>query len=311
MSANALVPRCGFAATSTGTGDFVVSAALTGFMTPTAAGAINGQPYPYFAQSTDLTQWEVGVSTGWVSSSTTLQRPSTVIANSAGNTSKLNFTVAPNVYIDALNTEFQGRLIASNVYASSQTLTIPNGCTGAFVRLWGGGGAAKGAAVSGCASSSLAAAPSGAYLEKLLTGLTPGLTLALTIGAGGTGSTPSAGGDSSLASGTQTISTLTAHGGGLANSSNSGSIVFGTIPSATGGDDNRPGSVGTASLAPYVMVSVMSSPSPGGGPSQGASGTSSATAAGVAPGGGGVCATGSPAVNANGAAGQCNIQWLS
>jgi len=118
-------------------------------------------------------------------------------------------------------------MVAYNVYTSTQTITIPKGATKAFVRMTGGGGASAG---NPCGSGA------GGCLETLLTGLKAGLTLSLTIGAAGSGvgGAPS----STLVSGSQTISTLTA-GGGFAVNSGPGSGG-----SASGGDLNVSGNYG-------------------------------------------------------------------
>lgn len=88
-----------------GTVDFVVNAAVQGFMTPALAGAPTGV-YKYRAESTDLSQWEIGEGT-YTSGTTTLTR-TTVLYNSAGTGTaagqsgagtKINFTVEPNVGI--------------------------------------------------------------------------------------------------------------------------------------------------------------------------------------------------------------------
>jgi hypothetical protein len=58
---------------------------------------------------------------------------------------------------------------------------------------------------------------SGSVAIKFLSGLTPANTIAVTVGAGGTGvsaGTGNPGGNSTIASGTQTITTVTANGGG-------------------------------------------------------------------------------------------------
>lgn len=86
---------CKFTAVSNGTGDFVVSAAITGYQTPAGAGAVTGTVYRYRAESSDLTQWEVGYG-AYTVSSVTLAR-TTVLFNSSGTTAKISFTVAPNV----------------------------------------------------------------------------------------------------------------------------------------------------------------------------------------------------------------------
>lgn len=128
-------------------------------------------------------------------------------------------------------------LVALNAYLSSQTVTIPAGATRAIVLMCGGtgGGAALGTAGAGA----------GAAL-KYLPSLTPGNTLAWTQGAAGA-TTPGAGGNSSLASGTQTISTITANGGGAGFADVSGiNQAVSAGGTATGGDVNITGQSGAA-----------------------------------------------------------------
>lgn len=130
---------------------------------------------------------------------------------------------------------------------STQTLTIPGGATKALVILCGGGGGS-----GGCSGGTLAccilqpssggAGGSAAVLLKYLSGLTPGNTLALTIGGAGAAGASGAnaggnGGDSTLASGSQSISTLTAGGGkGGGGGGNGSAGTPGASGSATGGD---------------------------------------------------------------------------
>ncbi len=267
MSATGYLDSCGFNPASSGTGDFVVSAAITGYQTPAGAGAVNGTVYSYRAQSSDLSQWEDGFG-AYTVSTTTLAR-TTVTASSTG--SKVSFTAPPNVYITALSADLQNAsLLASgtvptallgsgtansgsflrgdstwaavvattvSLYTSSQTITIPAGATKAYVILVGGGsgGSASGGPGGG-----------GGALYKLLTGLTPGNTLSLTVGAGGASSgSGQSGGASSLSSGSQTISTLTANGG-------LNGLNYGAGGSASGGDMNFPGEPGFSVTAPMT-----------------------------------------------------------
>lgn len=134
-----------------------------------------------------------------------------------------------------------GSLVSIVYYNSTQTITIPVGATKAFVKMIGGGGGAK----CDAAPAVIAGAGAGAYLEKYLTGLTPGNTLAFTLGAGGT-SAPGNGGNTTLASGSQTITTLTA-GGGLAVHATAGSPVNNSSGgTSTNGDLNSTGVGGNA-----------------------------------------------------------------
>jgi len=124
MSATAFLDACGFNPASGGTGDFVVSAAITGYQTPASAGAVNGTIYSYRAQSTDLSQWEVGFG-AYTSGTTTLAR-TTVVASSTG--SKVNFTAPPSVYVTALSAD----LLNASLFTSGTmpTARLPLG-TGA------------------------------------------------------------------------------------------------------------------------------------------------------------------------------------
>jgi hypothetical protein len=158
----------------------------------------------------------------------------------------------------------------------------------------------------------VAAAGDAGYLEKYLHGLTPGNTLALTIGAAGA-ATPTSGGASSLASGTQTITTLTANGGTDA-SSGSNSVVSGAGGTATNGDLNVTGGSGIAYTpsitAPCIAVTD----------TFGASGSNPLHAAGIVlvintatagtGYGGGAVANGFSALHsAAGSIGICFIDW--
>jgi len=110
MSATGFLDACGFFPAAGGTADFVVSAAITGYQTPASAGAANGAVYSYRAQSTDLSQWEVGFG-AYTSGTTTLAR-TTVVASSTG--SKVNFSSPPAVYITALSADLQNAALLTN-----------------------------------------------------------------------------------------------------------------------------------------------------------------------------------------------------
>jgi hypothetical protein len=123
--------------------------------------------------------------------------------------------------------------VDTNYLSASGTVTIPAGATRARIRLWGGTG---GGHTGSCCNQGGSGGGAG-YLEKKLTGLTPGNTFALTVGAAGVAA--GAGGNTSLASGTQTIATLTANGGG-----GGGGSTGGAAGTASGGDLNIPGQPG-------------------------------------------------------------------
>lgn len=92
-----------FLPASGSTGDFVYSSGVTGYRTPVSSPALtDGATYRYRAESSDLSEWEIGEG-AWTTSTTTLAR-TTIIHSSTG--AKVNFTTAPNVAIVALADQF-------------------------------------------------------------------------------------------------------------------------------------------------------------------------------------------------------------
>lgn len=92
------VNRCWFRAASSGSGTFTVSSAITGYLTPAQADAVNGALYSYVAESNDLTEWEVGYGI-YTASGTTLSR---LVLKSSNSNSAVSFTAAPKVALTAL-----------------------------------------------------------------------------------------------------------------------------------------------------------------------------------------------------------------
>jgi hypothetical protein len=109
-----------FTATSGGTGSFAVSAAVTGYQTPATATAVSNATYSYRAESADLTQWEVGTGV-YTSSNVTLTRSPTI--NSAGGSSAINFTLAPQVGLVVLTPDIVRPYYFSASLSSNQTST--------------------------------------------------------------------------------------------------------------------------------------------------------------------------------------------
>lgn len=111
------VDRVIFAAAAGGTGAFSEASAVIGFQTMEQAGAINGGTYGYSAQSSDLTQWEVGYGV-WTPPGFTRN----ILFNSANNTNPINFSAPPQVLITSL-----GETLATSTYplaTSNLTFTV-------------------------------------------------------------------------------------------------------------------------------------------------------------------------------------------
>jgi hypothetical protein len=174
------------------------------------------------------------------------------IANANVTVAKLSATGTPSSTTflrgDGSWTAPSGGASGGQTFTSSGTFTIPTGVTALKVTVVGGGGGGGGfypGAVAGSGGGG------GGASVKFLTGLTSGNTLAVTIGSGGTGGrgaqgfggvVANAGGTSSVASGTQSITTISATGGsrgGNAYNNDFTRIVTGGVGS--GGDLNIQG----------------------------------------------------------------------
>ena len=229
--------KCRFVATVGGLDDFVVGAAVPGFVLPVTAHAEN-LTYNYTAFFGS--EFESGDGTYDITTAT-LTRD--IVLASSNDDQFVNFSGPPIVIMTyAPEPSLQpGRLISVTPFLTAQVGTVvPVPLLAHFcdVRLWGGTGA------SGANGSGPGGPTGGAgYLEKLLINLVPAKTLILQVGAAGVGGTGTGGNGTAtiLSSGTQTIPTLTANGS-VGTAPNV--MVEGPGATATGGDVNRTGSSG-------------------------------------------------------------------
>jgi hypothetical protein len=146
------------------------------------------------------------------------------------------------------------------VFTGSGTFTIPSGVTAIKVTVIGGGGGGGGSRSNTCQNGQGGGGGGGGTAVAYLTSLTPGNTLSVTVGAGGTAgaSTPTsggAGGTSSVASGTQTITTVSATGGSGGTAGNNAS---GTNGAGGGTSGASYGISGSAAIAGPVFTAGMS-----------------------------------------------------
>ena len=119
--------------------------------------------------------------------------------------------------------------------SSTSPWTIPPGVTTVTVQMWGGGGAGGGALGSGGAFGG-GGGGGGGYTTSTLTGLTPGNTIAFSVGAGGTGSA----GGNGTSGGDTTFTGVTTAGGGV------GGVAAQTSTAGTGGSGAFNGGAGDA-----------------------------------------------------------------
>lgn len=141
------------------------------------------------------------------------------------------------------------------VFTSSGTFTIPTGITAIKVTTQGGGGGGGGANHGNCGNQGTGGnGGGGGCAIKFLTSLTPGNTLAVTVGGGGNSN--AAGGNSTVASGTQSITTIQGTGGSGGNSGNDTTGTSGAGGGTSGGDASMPGSAFDRPWAPIGGASV-------------------------------------------------------
>ena len=116
----AFLDACRFNPAAGGTADWTYSSPVPGYQIPAAAGAVNGRLYKYRAESADLSQWELGE--GAYNSGTATFARTTVLFNSSGTTSKINFSTVPQVAIVALAEDLPS-LTAPNTFADTTEAT--------------------------------------------------------------------------------------------------------------------------------------------------------------------------------------------
>lgn len=182
----AFLNRCAWTPASSGTGDFVLSAAKSGFYAPASCAnpaVVGGATYHYFAVSADGSEHEEGDGV-WTSGTSTLAR--TTVRNSSNSGSKVSFTAAPTVYMGGPTAaDMPGRLLRSTVYTSSTTWTKQSDVGFVVAEAIGGGGSGAGAASTTSQISTGAGGSGGGYSKKRIAASSLGSTETVTVGAGG------------------------------------------------------------------------------------------------------------------------------
>jgi hypothetical protein len=189
-------------------------------------------------------------------------------------------------------------LSTTQTFNANGTFTVPAGVTQLTVQAWGGGGAGGGTsnAASGAANGA-GGGGGGAYATKVIN-VTPGQTLNIQVGAGGTGASAGNGGNGGNSTITQFSTEILAEGGkgGTRNIATSGTAVVNGgsagLDAASIGDTKTSGSNGGNGSSGLGVGSGVggAAASPNGGTGGGlltGSGVQGNGNAGVAPGGGG------------------------
>lgn len=106
-----------FTNASGGTSDWISSGGGFDMQSPASAGAIDGVTYLIYAQSFDMSQWEIA--TGAYTASSKKFARTTILANSLGTTAKINFGNPPQVFVLPNGTDLTGALRYDAVQALS------------------------------------------------------------------------------------------------------------------------------------------------------------------------------------------------
>ncbi len=128
----AFLDLCRFIAAAGGTADWTYSSTVSPYISPAAAGAVNGRVYKVRAESADLTQWEVSEGAYSSAGAGSFAR-TTVLYNSAGTGTlqggagaKISFTVAPQVWVVASKRDLISVEEANSFTAAQKTQAKSN-----------------------------------------------------------------------------------------------------------------------------------------------------------------------------------------
>jgi len=290
------------AAWNTNTGDFVAAAAGVSSLTAGSGVSVSASTGAVTVANTGVTSAVAGTGIG-VSGATgavtfTNSGVTSIVAGSGITVSGATGAVTVNASAGGIN---------SQVFTSSGTFTIPSGVTKLKMTIVGGGGAGS-TATAASGGYEGAGGGGGGLAIKYLTGLTPGNTLTVTVGA--------AAGTSSVASGTQSITTVSATGGAngvtaaVGNGGNGGTGSNGDLNMTGGAGGQNYLAVSRGGGSGQFINSAGSGGASAGGWGYGGDAGTSATAgtAGRAYGGGGGGGNFNTAGGA-GAAGVVLIEW--
>ena len=266
-------------------------------LTLPAAAGMNGYPVRFGVVRTDSTANTVTIA---AAGADTFLSPS-------GATVPAPTLAAGAPRLELVSNGVAGWLVLQDVHgesliASTGNWTVPQGVYAAQFEAWGGGGAGAGAATM-TSTQNNGSGGSGAYGRKFVSGLVPGSTISITIGAAGAGGAGSGG-----SGGTTTVGayfSVAGGGGGAFNTGGGG--AGGAAP--TGVDLAIAGSPGS--------VGIFSSTTPlgfgGAAPRGGAGGLCSISggSAGTFPGGAGGAGMSTVASTngGSGAAGAVLVRW--
>lgn len=182
-------------------------------------------------------------------------------------------------------------------FTSSGTFTVPAGVTQVEALVWGGGGGSMASSGGGVYTGG---GGGGGYSSEIITGLVPGATVTVTVGAGGTASSSGVAGGTG---GTSSFGSYLSATGGAG-----GATVAGNGASAGTGSSGTINLVGQTGAGSIPSVNAGDGGNAAGGGGLGGTGGASTADAGAVPGGG-ASGAGAGASGQAGGAGMVVVRW--
>lgn len=279
------------AAWNTNTGDFVAAAAGVSSLTAGTGVSVSASTGAVTVANTGVTSAVAGTGIG-VSGATgavtfTNSGVTSIVAGSGITVSGATGAVTVNASAGGIN---------SQVFTSSGTFTIPSGVTKVKITALGGGGGGAGVPGS-CLFTPGYSGGYGGTAIAYVTGLTPGGTISITVGAGGTAG--AAGNNAGGAGGTSSAGAYASASGGVGGGNTSG--TWGAGGAGTVGTFIGKGA-GGATVTNGSLFGI-------GGATRTTDGTGNAGTGYGAPGSGGATSSAATFAGGAGSAGMVLVEW--
>ena len=167
-------------------------------------------------------------------------------ATFSGNLTGANITGATGTFSGSLTAETLGSLAQAPItITTSQIVTVPAGMNSARYELVGGGGGGGGGA-TGFVEGYGGGGGSGAYMSGTIS-VTPGASLAITIGSGGAGGANTLAGGNGGSSSIGALVTAAGGTGGGGSAANAGYGIGGATPASVPTNASKPGNTAAKS----------------------------------------------------------------
>lgn len=121
-----------------GTADWIYPGPAIDMQSPASAQAVNGTTYLIYAQSLDMSQWEIATGAATLSGGVWTFARTAILANSLGTTAKISFSNPPQVFVFEIGATDVGDLLAANNLSDvvNAATAVANLGLGALLSAW-------------------------------------------------------------------------------------------------------------------------------------------------------------------------------